>query len=107
SATTDSFGKVKFDMWSQPGISNLLQIEALVNDVPLQDVISTWAGETQYGELKKKVASSVSEMLTIFQEKLADISDGEVFALLESGEKYANEVANAKLLEVQKAFHLR
>ena len=107
SATTDSFGKVKFDMWSQPGISNLLQIEALVNDVPLQDVISTWAGETRYGELKKKVASSVSEMLTIFQEKLADISDGEVFTLLESGEKYANEVANAKLLEVQKAFHLR
>ena len=107
SATTDSLGKIKFDMWAQPGISNLLQIEALVTDTPLQDVISTWAGETHYGDLKKKVASSVSEMLTVFQGKLAEISDEQVYELLEAGEKYANEVANAKLLEVQKAFHLR
>ncbi|MBR5647721.1 tryptophan--tRNA ligase [Candidatus Saccharibacteria bacterium] len=107
SATTDSFGKIKFDMWTQPGISNLLQIEALVNNVPLQDVISTWAGETHYGDLKKKVAESVSQMLADFQEKSAKISDEQVYELLEKGEKYANEVANAKLLEVQKAFQLR
>ena len=107
SATTDSIGKIKFDMWAQPGISNLLQIEALVTGVPLQDVIATWAGQTRYGDLKKKVAESVSGMLTIFQAKLAEISDEEVYSLLETGEKYANEVANAKLLEVQKAFGLR
>ena len=107
SATTDSLGKVKYDMWAQPGISNLLQIEALITDVPLQDVISTWAGETRYGDLKKKVASSVSGMLSEFQEKLAKISDQQVYELFEVGEKYANEVANAKLAEVQKAFGLR
>lgn len=107
SATTDSVGIIKFDMFEQPGISNLLQIESLVTGVPLQDVISTWAGQTRYGDLKKKVAESVSEMLTIFQAKLSEISDAEVYALLEKGEKYANEVANAKLHEVQKAFHLR
>lgn len=107
SATTDSLGKIRFDMWSQPGISNLLTIEALVTDVPLQDVISTWAGETRYGDLKKKVASSVSAMLTSFQARLAEISDAEVLALLEEGEKYANEVANQKLYQVQKAFNLR
>lgn len=107
SATTDSIGKIKFDMWAQPGVSNLLQIEALITNVPLQDVISTWSGETSYGDLKKKVASSVSEMLTAFQEKLAGIEDDEVYALLEIGEKYANEVAGRKLLEVQKAFGLR
>ncbi len=107
SATTDSLGKIKFDMWGQPGISNLLQIEALVNDVPLQDVISTWAGETSYGDLKKKVAESVSTMLFSFQSNLENISDEEVYRLFETGEKYANEIANAKLLEVQKAFNLR
>ncbi len=107
SATTDSVGVIKFDMFEQPGISNLLQIESLITGVPLQDVISTWAGQTRYGDLKKKVAESVSEMLTIFQAKLSEISDAEVYALLEKGEKYANEVANAKLHEVQKAFHLR
>lgn len=107
SATTDSLGKIKFDMFNQPGISNLLQIEALVTNTPLQDVIATWAGETHYGDLKKKVAESVSTMLSIFQERLATISDEEVYELLETGERYANEVANKKLLEVQKAFHLR
>lgn len=107
SATTDSLGIIKFDMWGQPGISNLLQIEALITDTPLQDVISTWAGQTSYGELKRKVASSVSAMLSEFQEKLENIPDEEVYKLLEKGEKYANEVAGKKLYEVQKAFHLR
>ena len=107
SATTDSLAKVKFDMFNQPGISNLLQIESLVTGVPLQNVISTWAGEIRYGDLKKKVAESVSGMLTVFQEKLAAISDEQVYELLEQGEKYANKVANAKLLEAQKAFRLR
>ena len=107
SATTDSLGKIKFDMFNQPGISNLLQIEALVSGVPLQDVISTWAGETKYGDLKKKVASSVSGMLSEFQARLDKITDEQVYELLEKGEEYANRVANAKLLEVQKAVGLR
>ena len=107
SATTDSVGKIKFDMWAQPGISNLLQIEALVHNRPLQDVISEWAGETRYGELKKQVAASVSAMLADFQAKLTAISDDDIEKLFTKGEKYANNIANAKLLEVQKAFHLR
>ena len=107
SATTDSLGKIKFDMFNQPGVSNLLQIEALINDRPLQDVISDWAGETRYGELKKKVGESVSTMLTGFQKKLGEISDDEVFSLFQSGEDCANKVATAKLLEVQRAVGLR
>ncbi len=107
SATTDSLGKISFDMFNQPGISNLLQIEALVNDLPLHDVVSTWSGETHYGDLKQKVAASVSTMLADFQRKFATISDQEIFDLLETGETYANEVANKKLLSVQQAFKLR
>ena len=107
SATTDSLAKVKFDMFNQPGISNLLQIRALVSDAPLQEVISEWAGETRYGTLKQAVADGVAQMLKEFQDRMATISDDQVYDLLEKGEKYANEVANAKLLEVQKAFHLR
>ncbi len=107
SATTDSEGKIKFDMFNQPGISNLLQIEALVNDRPLQDVIGEWAGQTSYGDLKKKVANSVETLLRDFQAKLDTISDDFILEVLEKGEKYTNEKANAKLLEVQKAFHLR
>ena len=107
SATTDSVGKIQYDMFNQPGISNLLQIEALLNDLPLQDVISTWSGETHYGDLKQKVASSVADFLTDFQRKLATISDQEILDLLTTGEAYANQVANQKLALVQQAFHLR
>ena len=107
SATTDSEGVISFDMAKQPGISNLLTIEALVTDTPLEVVISTWAGETHYGDLKKKVAGSVSQMLEVFQNRLAEISDEEIFALLETGERYANEVANKKLYEVQRLVGLR
>lgn len=107
SATTDSVGKIQYDMFNQPGISNLLQIEALCNDMPLQEVISTWAGETRYGDLKQKVAESVATLLESFQSRIAAISDTTVLELFEAGEIYANQVANAKLLEVQKAIHLR
>ena len=107
SATTDSFGEVRFDMHERPGVSNLLQIEALVMDTPLKTVVATWEGETRYGELKKKVAESVSAMLGNFQERLAEITDAEVLALFEEGERYANEVAGAKLREVQKVVGLR
>ena len=107
SATTDSVGKISFDMFNQPGISNLLQIEALINDVPLQDVIGTWAGETHYGDLKQKVASSVNEFLEDFQAKVAKITDADAEAVLEKGEKYANKVANDKLYAVQRLVGLR
>ena len=46
-------------------------------------------------------------MLGDFQEKLAGIDDDTIYRLLDVGEKYANEVANEKLLEVQKAMGLR
>lgn len=107
SATTDSVGKISFDMFNQPGISNLLQIDALVNNAPLQEIVSTWAGETHYGDLKQKVAEDVAVFLCDFQRKLATISDQEVLEQLKIGEEYANKIANAKLLEAQKAFHLR
>lgn len=107
SATTDSLSKIQYDMFNQPGISNLLQIEALVNDVPLQDVISTWTGESHYGDLKQKVASSVQTFLEAFHQRMSEISNSEILDLLATGETYANEVANTKLHVVQTAFHLR
>lgn len=106
-ATTDSYANIKFDMFNQPGISNLLQIEALINDKPLQDVIATWNGESKYGDLKKQVASSVSVFLENFQAELEAIPDDMIYELLETGEIYANDVADKKLLQLQKAFKLR
>lgn len=107
SATTDSLGRIKFDLWSQPGISNLMLIDSAIREVPLKEVVATWSGQTRYGDLKKEVAASVSGLLSEFQEKLDLITDEQVLNLLEEGEAYANEVANRKLVTAQKAFGLR
>lgn len=107
SATTDSEGVIRFDMINQPGISNLLTIEALLNNRPIQDVIADWAGQTSYGDLKRKVAESVEHFLANFQSRVAAISDADVEAVLAKGEAYANEVANQKLRAVQKLVGLR
>jgi tryptophanyl-tRNA synthetase len=107
SATTDSEGVIRFDMIKQPGVSNLLTIEALLTDRDIQDVIADWAGQTSYGDLKRKVAESVEHFLANFQERVAAISDEDVEKVLEKGEVYANEVANRKLHAVQKLVGLR
>ena len=107
SATTDSEGVIRFDMINQPGISNLMLIEALFTNRELQDVISDYAGETRYGELKSKVADTVSHFMADFQEKVAGITDEQVEEVLAKGEAYANEVSNQKLQQVQKVLGLR
>ncbi len=107
SATTDSEGVIRFDMINQPGISNLLQIESLLSNRELQDVISDWAGQTSYGDLKRKVADSVEHFLADFQEKVSQISDQMVEEVLASGEAYANQIADQKLTKVQTAIGLR
>lgn len=107
SATTDSEGVIRFDMINQPGVSNLLQIESLLTHRDLQDVISDWAGQTSYGDLKHKVADSVEHFLADFQARVADISDDNVETVLANGEAYANQVANVKLHQVQQHLGLR
>ena len=107
SATTDSEGVIRFDMVNQPGISNLLTIEALLTDRDIQDVIADWAGQTSYGDLKRKVSDTVEHFLADFQEKVANITDEQVEQVLADGEAYANKVANEKLARVQKAVGLR
>ena len=106
SATTDSEGVIRFDMVNQPGISNLLTMESLLTNRDIQDVISDWAGQTSYGDLKRKVADTVMHFLADFQERVKNISNSDVEAILERGEQYANMAANKKLRQVQKAIGL-
>ncbi|MCL2095119.1 tryptophan--tRNA ligase [Candidatus Saccharibacteria bacterium] len=107
SATTDNLAKIDYDMFNQPGISNLLQILSLLTDTTLENVTAVWAGEDSYGAFKQNVATVVSDFLTDFQAKYNSIDDKTVLDLLEKGEKRANEIAKRKLLEAQKAVGLR
>ena len=106
-ATTDNVGMIQFDMFNQPGVSNLLQILSLMTNKTLVDVTSEWAGRTNYGELKSAVADEVVRFLGEFQKNVAGISDEYVLEILERGEERMRNVANGKLLEVQKAVGIR
>ena len=63
-------------------------------------VIAEWQGKSRYGDLKQQVAASVSQLLTDFQARLAEISDEDVLSLLPAGEAYANQLAEQKLKTV-------
>ena len=107
SATTDSFGEIRFDFKERPGVSNLLLIESLIHDRPLAEVIAEWEGKPSYGDLKKTVAASVKTLLEEFQARYLAIPTDNLESLLEQGEAYANSVSNQKLLKVYQKVGLR
>lgn len=107
SATTDDRGEVHYDKDNQPGISNLLEILALLRGQDLQSVISEFEGQTSYGEFKGVVADEVKRFLSEFQSRLASVRDEDIFAKLESSEAAMNQAANATLYRVQQAVGLR
>ena len=77
SATTDSEGSIHYDYTKQPGISNLLEIYALLNQQPVTDVATEWEGKSSYGKLKSAVAELVRIFLTDFQYNLSQVDEGQ------------------------------
>jgi len=106
-ATTDDKASVNYDPEQQPGISNLLQILALLRGKPLDEVEAEFKGQERYGDFKRVVADEVAGFLTLFQERLAEVNDEIIFTALERSEKQANEQANTTLFRVQQAVGLR
>lgn len=107
SATTDSVGVINYDFDTQPGISSLLQILALLTGRPQAEVNAEWTGRTQYGEFKRAVADAVGEFLTGFQARLHAISDEQLIEVLERSEQKMAETAVATLRRAQVAVGLR
>jgi len=107
SATTDDKAEIHFDRTSQPGISNLLEILALLRGSDLQQTIGEFEGQTQYGEFKKTVADEVRKFLTDFQSRLTSVDNDAIIAKLESSEQLLRVTANATLLRAQIAVGLR
>jgi tryptophanyl-tRNA synthetase len=107
SATTDSFGEIQFDFKERPGISNLLQILALLTNTPQSSINEQWQGKTAYGDLKKAVATAIESFLTDFQARHDAADDEQILAKLEHSEAHMRETTAATLLKVQKAVGLR
>jgi tryptophanyl-tRNA synthetase len=106
-ATTDSVGRVRFDFGKQPGISNLLQMLALLSGQTQKAVNAKWEGQQSYDRLKKAVAEAVSSFLKDFQTQLSAVDESKLMKKLGSSEAEMNEVAAQTLLRVQKAVGLR
>lgn len=107
SATTDSLGKINFDMENQAGVSNLLQILCLLTQKPLDAIIRTYQGKKEYGPLKEAVAGAVADFLADFQARLAKIDQPKLLQKVKASEAAMNIAANVTLERVQKAVGLR
>jgi tryptophanyl-tRNA synthetase len=107
SATTDSLGFISHDYDKQPGIANLMEILALLNNREVASVAQEWEGKTSYGEFKSAVAESVKAFLTVLQEKLSQVSDEKIQQKLSVSEEQMQTTAQETLHKVQKAVGLR
>lgn len=106
-ATTDSVGVINFDKKNQPGITNLLILLALLEGKSQDEINQEFVGQTQYGELKKRVASAVEETLVRLQKAYEEVDQGYLETKLKESEDIMREVANQTLLKVQQAVGLR
>lgn len=106
-ATTDDKAEIHYDKANQPGITNLLEILALLRGDDLQQTIAEFQGQTRYGDFKKVVADKVANFLTTFQQKLAEVDDSTIVAKLEQSEATMATIANGTLLRAQQAVGLR
>ncbi len=107
SATTDNLASINYDKTNQPGITNLIDILALLRGVSPLEIEAEFKGGERYGDFKKVVADEMANFLREFQSRLAGVDDAAIIAKLESSEAAMREIANATLLRVQKAVGLR
>lgn len=107
SAATDNYALVSYDPTKQPGISNLLDILALLRGATTKEVAAQFEGMKRYGDFKKIVADEVQTFLTHFQESLTNVDNNAIIQKLEESEHRMNQQANATLYNVQQAIGLR
>ena len=106
-AATDDKAEIHFDRQNQPGISNLLEILALIRGVSLETVVKEFEGQTRYGDFKTVVADEVQKFLTDFQQRLATVDTNAIIAKIEQSERDLTLIANTTLLRVQQVVGLR
>ena len=94
SAVTDSVGEVRFDRDAQPGLANLIEINAAASGRDVEEVVDAHAGD-RYGPLKVETADLVVELLRPIRERHDELADdpGEVERLLAAGADKARSQA--------------
>lgn len=105
-ATTDSEMSVHFDEEKKPGISNLMNIYAVLKEKTIDEIETEFQGEN-YGTFKKKVADAVVETLLPIQERYHELlHSNELDHILDQGISKSRKIAKNKYQDMAKKMGL-
>ena len=102
SSVTDSENIVRYDLENKPGISNLIEIYAAVNDKEISDTEKEFEN-SQYGEFKVAVAETVIEYLDPIKKNFDDLTNDNLKDFAVSNIKSAKDSAQKTINEVEEA----
>jgi len=105
-AVTDSGTDIDYDPVARPALANLLTIYATLGNRQIPRLVKDYTGKG-YGDFKKDLAEVVVKFLTDFQNKFNNISDEEVFAVLENGRQQAAALAQVKMEKIRQVIGVR
>ena len=102
SSVTDSENIVKYDPKNKPGISNLIEIYAAVNDKEISETEKEFEN-SQYGEFKIAVAETVIDYLDPIKKNFDDLTGDNLEDIVVSNLKSAKDSAQKTIIEVEEA----
>jgi tryptophanyl-tRNA synthetase len=102
SSVTDSENIVRYDPKNKPGISNLIEIYAAVNDKEISDTEKEFEN-SQYGEFKIAVAETVVDYLDPIKKNFDDLTSDNLEDIVVSNLKSAKDSAQKTIIEVEEA----
>ena len=102
SSVTDSENIVRYDPKNKPGISNLIEIYAAVNDKEISDTEKEFEN-SQYGEFKLAVAETVIDYLDPIKKNFDDLTSDNLEDIVVSNLKSAKDSAQKTIIEVEEA----
>ena len=102
SSVTDSENIIRYDPKNKPGISNLIEIYAAVNDKEISDTEKEFEN-SQYGEFKLAVAETVIDYLDPIKKNFDDLTSENLEDIVVSNLKSAKDSAQKTIIEVEEA----
>ena len=102
SSVTDSENIVRYDLENKPGISNLIEIYAAVNDKEISETEKEFEN-SQYGEFKVAVAETVIDYLDPIKRNFDDLTTDNLKDIVVSNLKSAKDSAQKTINEVEEA----
>jgi len=102
SSVTDSENIVRYDPKNKPGISNLIEIYAAVNDKEISETEKEF-DNFQYGEFKIAVAETVIDYLDPIKKNFDDLTSDNLEDIVVSNLKSAKDSAQKTIIEVEEA----